>query len=251
MRTLVIARLLATHYAAALTPAGPWFRPRTPHRGATSLASTPTHVTVHDHHLGGIMLGLDRVGGFLEAIAALEPKKIKSDKFQYPKSLSDPDWDGSISINTYTDYSTLYGPFTVHSYREEWDSGTDIYATDADTGKDLMGYIVQCMRASGRYRGELFGTDVDDGYREDSERLREMDEVEADYAGCLVRVGNAASTASRRVLPRRLGKFYRGNIARDHGDDTYDIVYYRYDDGGRIRETRVARSLIRLVYRRR
>ena len=170
------------------------------------------------------MLGLDRVGGFLEAIAALEPKKIKSDKFQYPKSLSDPDWDGSISINTYTDYSTLYGPFTVHSYREEWDSGTDIYATDAETGKDLMGYIVQCMRASGRYRGELFTLD-DDGGREDSERLREMDEVEADYAG--------------------LGTFYRGNIARDHGDGTYDIVYYRYDDGGRVRETRVARSLLR------
>ena len=178
-RTLVIA--LATH-AAALTPA------RTPRRGATRLASTPTRVSVRDHHLGGIMLGLDRVGGFLEAIAALEPKKIKSDKFQYPKTMSDPDWDGSISINTYTDYSTLYGPFTVHSYREEWDSGTDIYATDAETGKDLMTYIVQCMRASGRYRGDLFGTPDDDGGREDSEGLREMDEVEADYAGCLVRV---------------------------------------------------------------
>ena len=99
-----------------------------------------------------------RVRDFLEAIAALEPKKIKSDKFQYPKSLSDPDWDGSISINTYTDYSTLYGPFTVHSYHEEWESGTSVYATDAETGKDLMTYIVQCMRASGRYRGELFGT---------------------------------------------------------------------------------------------
>merc|ERR1711881_173553 len=60
---------------------------------------------------------------------------------------------------------------------------------------------------------------------------------------------SAASTASRRVLPRRLGTFYRGNIARDHGDDTYDIVYYRYDDGGRVRETRVAKRLIRLVYR--
>ena len=134
------------------------------------------------------MLGLDRVGGFLEAIAAMEPKKIKSDKFQYPKTMSDPDWDGSISINTYTDYSTLYGPFTVHTYHEEWDSGTDIYATDAETGKDLMTYIVQCMRASGRYRGDLFGTPDDDGGREDSEGLREMDEVEADYAGCLVRV---------------------------------------------------------------
>merc|ERR1719263_1777715 len=215
MRTLVIA--LATH-AAALTPA------RTPRRGATRLASTPrTDVRVLDHHLGGIMLGLDRVGGFLEAIAALEPKKIKSDKFQYPKTMSDPDWDGSISINTYTDYSTLYGPFTVHSYREEWDSGTSIYATDAETGKDLMTYIVQCMRASGRYRGELF--DTDDGEREDSERLREMDEVEADYAG--------------------RGTFYRGNVARDHGDDTYDIVYYRHADGERVRETRVAERLIR------
>ena len=131
------------------------------------------------------MLGLDRVGGFLEAIAALEPKKIKSDKFQYPKTMSDPDWDGSISINTYTDYDTKHGPFTIHKYHEEWESGTSVYATDADTGKDLMGYIVQCMRASGRYRGdELFGTPDD----EDSERLREMDSVEADYAGCLVRV---------------------------------------------------------------
>ena len=128
-----------------------------------------------------------QVGDFLDAIAAMEPERVASDTFQYPKSLSDPDWDGSISINTYTDYSTLYGPFTVHTYREEWDSGTDIYATDAETGKDLMGYIVQCMRASGRYRGELFDTDDDE--REDSERLREMDEVEADYAGCLVRVG--------------------------------------------------------------
>ena len=155
------------------------------------------------------MLGLDRVGGFLEAIAALEPKKIKSDKFQYPKTMSDPDWDGSISINTYTDYSTLYGPFTVHTYHEEWDSGTDIYATDAETGKDLMTYIVQCMRASGRYRGELF--DTDDGAREDSERLREMDEVEADYAGCLVRVGEcrvdgleaSAPTQAWQVLSRK------------------------------------------------
>merc|ERR1711977_200028 len=184
-RTLVVA--LATH-AAALMPV------RTPRRGATRLASTPTRVSVRDHHLGGIMLGLDRVGGFLEAIAALEPQKIKSDKFQYPKTMSDPDWDGSISINTYPDYRTLYGPFPVHTYHEEWDSGTDIYATDAETGKDLMAYIVQCMRASGRYRGSLFDND-------DSERLREMDEVEADYAGCLVRVGYSASTASRRVLP--------------------------------------------------
>ena len=104
------------------------------------------------------MLGLDRVGDFLDAIATLEPKKIKSDRFQYPKTMSDPDWDGSISINTYTDYRTLYGPFTIHKYHEEWESGTSIYATDADTGKDLMGKIVECMRASGRYRGELFGT---------------------------------------------------------------------------------------------
>ena len=112
------------------------------------------------------MLGLDRVGGFLEAIAALEPKKIKSDKFQYPKSLSDPDWDGSISINTYTDYLTSYGPFTIHKYHEEWDSGTSIYATDAASGKELMGRIVECMRASGRYRGSLFDNDGErDGMR--------------------------------------------------------------------------------------
>ena len=170
IKTLVIARLLAT-YAAALTPAGPRLLPR--HRGVTWLASTPsgaerTRVSVLDHHLGGIMLGFSRMdrGDFLEAIAALEPKKINSDKFQYPKSLSDPDWDGSISINTYTDYSTLYGPFTVHSYREEWDSGTSIYATDESNGKELMGRIVECMRASGRYRGSLFDND---GER-DSER---------------------------------------------------------------------------------
>ena len=160
------------------------------------------------------MLGLDRVGGFLEAIAALEPKEIKSDKFQYPKSLSDPDWDGSISINTYTDYSTLYGPFTVHTYHEEWDSGTDIYATDAETGKDLMTYIVQCMRASGRYRGELFGT-LDDE-REDSERLREMDEVEADYAGCLVRVEcrvDGLEASAHAGLASSIAEILRGTTA--------------------------------------
>merc|ERR1711924_187623 len=102
-----------------------------------------TRVSVRDHHLGGIMLGLDRANG---------ARSVASDRFQYPKSLSDPDWDGSISINTYTDYDTKYGPFTIHKYHEEWESGTDIYATDADTGKDLMGRIVEAMRASGRYR---------------------------------------------------------------------------------------------------
>ena len=101
-----------------------------------------------------------RVKDFLEAIAAMEPERVASDTFQYPKSLSDPDWDGSISINTYTDYDTKHGPFTVHSYHEEWDKGTSIYATDAETGKELMGKIFECMRASGRYtsRDGLFGT---------------------------------------------------------------------------------------------
>ena len=192
-----------------------------------------------------------RIRDFLDAIAALEPERVASDSFGTPP-LGTPgfDWDGSISMNTYTDYSTTHGPFTVHSYHEEWDKGTSIYATDESNGKELMGKIVECMRASGRYtsRDELFGTPDDDGEREDSERLREMDEVEADYAGCLVRVGYGPFL-SRVPLPRRLGTFYRGNIARDHGDDTYDIVYYRYDDGGRVRETRVAKSLIRLVYR--
>ena len=207
MRTLVVARLLAT-YATALMPQ------RTPQRGATRLASTPTDVTVLDHHLGGIMLGLDRVGGFLEAIAAMEPERVASDTFQYPKSLSDPDWDGSISINTYTDYRTLYGPFTVHTYREEWDSGTDIYATDAETGKDLMTYIVQCMRASGRYRGSLFDNDGD---REDSERLQEMDEVEADYAGCFGRVGytrrRPRGECSHAGLASYIAEILRGTTA--------------------------------------
>ena len=148
MRTLVIARLLAT--AVALTPAGQ--RPR-PHQGATRLASTRTDVTVLDHHLGGMMLDASnlRVKDFLEAIASLEPERIKSDRFGTPP-LGTPGFDGSISINTYTDYSTLYGPFTIHKYHEEWESGTSVYATDADTGKDLMGRIVECMRASGRYK---------------------------------------------------------------------------------------------------
>ena len=107
------------------------------------------------------------VGDFLDAIASLEPDRVGSDSFGTPP-LGTPgfDWDGSISINTYTDYSTLYGPFTVHSYREEWDSGTSIYATDESNGKELMGRIVECMRASGRYRGdELFGTPDDAGER--------------------------------------------------------------------------------------
>jgi len=205
MRTFIA---LATH-AAALRP-----RPRTPRRGATRLASTPTDVRVLDHHLGGIMLDASKleVGDFLDAIASLEPDRVGSDSFGTPP-LGTPgfDWDGSISMNTYTDYDTKHGPFTVHTYREEWDSGTDIYATDAETGKGLMTYIVQCMRASGRYRGELFDTLDDDGGREDSERLREMDEVEADYAGCLVRVGYtcvdgleaSAPTQAWQVLSRK------------------------------------------------
>ena len=92
------------------------------------------------------------VRDFLEAIASMEPERVASDTFQYPKSLSDPDWDGSISINTYTDYLTSYGPFTIHNYHEEWDSGTSIYATDESNGKELMGRIIECMRASGHYR---------------------------------------------------------------------------------------------------
>ena len=109
MRTYIA---LAT-YAAALRP-----QPRTPQRGATRLAATRTDVSVLDHHLGGMMLDASKlqVGDFLDAIAAMEPERVASDTFQYPKSLSDPDWDGSISINTYTDYSTLYGPFTIHKY---------------------------------------------------------------------------------------------------------------------------------------
>ena len=106
-----------------------------------------------------------KVGDFLDAIASLEPDRVGSDSFGTPP-LGTPgfDWDGSISMNTYTDYDTKHGPFTIHKYHEEWESGTSIYATDADTGKDLMGKIVECMRASGRYRGdELFGTPEDDG----------------------------------------------------------------------------------------
>ena len=53
-----------------------------------------------------------------------------------------------------------------------------------------------------------------------SDSFREGDKVEADYRG--------------------RGKFYKGKISRDRGDDTYDIAY---DDGER--ETRVAKRLIR------
>lgn len=112
------------------------------------------------------------VRDFLDAIAALEPTRVGSDSFGTPP-LGTPgfDWDGSISINTYTDYSTLYGPFTVHTYHEEWDKGTSVYATDESNGKELMGRIVECMRASGRYRGELF----DKPMYEDGARVREID----------------------------------------------------------------------------
>ena len=112
------------------------------------------------------------VRDFLDAIAALEPERVGSDSFGTPP-LGTPgfDWDGSISINTYTDYDTKHGPFTIHKYHEEWESGTSIYATDEDNGKDLMGKIVECMRASGRYRGELF----DKPMYEDGARVREID----------------------------------------------------------------------------
>ena len=52
------------------------------------------------------------------------------------------------------------------------------------------------------------------------DRFSEGDKVEADYRG--------------------RGKFYKGKISRDRGDDTYDIAY---DDGER--ELRVAKRLIR------
>ena len=114
------------------------------------------------------------VRDFLDAIAALEPTRVGSDSFGTPP-LGTPgfDWDGSISINTYTDYSTLYGPFTVHTYHEEWGKGTSVYATDESNGKELMGRIVECMRASGRYRGDLFGTPDDD--EPGDARRREID----------------------------------------------------------------------------
>ena len=101
------------------------------------------------------------VGDFLDAIASLEPDRVGSDSFGTPP-LGTPgfDWDGSISMNTYTDYDTKHGPFTIHKYHEEWDKGTSVYATDEVNGKDLMGRIVECMRTSGRYRDRdgLFGT---------------------------------------------------------------------------------------------
>ena len=47
----------------------------------------------------------------------------------------------------------------MHTYHEEWDKGTSVYATDESNGKELMGRIVECMRASGRYRGTGFAAD--------------------------------------------------------------------------------------------
>lgn len=104
------------------------------------------------------MLSLDRAGDFLEAIAALEPERVGSDTFGN-NPFDGGDWDLGIWVNTYTDYRTPHGPFTVHSYDEESDSGTHIYATDAASGKELMGRIVEAMRASGRYRGTGFAAD--------------------------------------------------------------------------------------------
>ena len=83
---------------------------------------------------------------------------------------------------------------------------------------------------------DRYDIDYDDGERETrvakrlirskdggsgaSDKLEEGDKVEADYRG--------------------RGKFYKGKISRDRGDDTYDIAY---DDGER--ETRVEGRLIR------
>merc|ERR1711977_205084 len=166
-------------------------------------------------HLGGMMLDASKlkVGDFLDAIAAMEPERVASDTFQYPKSLSDPDWDGSISINTYTDYRTLYGPFTIHKYHEEWEKGTGIYATDAETGKDLMGYIVQCMRASGRYRGSLFD---DDGEREDSERSAKWTRSRPTTPGALSELDTVPSSRECRShagLARSIAEILRRTTA--------------------------------------
>ena len=138
---------LATH-AAALTPAKPW--PRTPHRGVARLRRRRRRTrkgpafpsaTITSRN----MLSLDRAGDFLEAIAALEPERVGSDAFGN-NPFDGGDWDLGIWVSTYTDYRTPHGPFTVHSYHEESDSGTRIYATDAASGKELMGRIVEAMR---------------------------------------------------------------------------------------------------------
>merc|ERR1719321_1284728 len=104
-----------------------------------------------------------------------------------------------------------------------------------------MTYIVQCMRASGATEAP---SSITTASARTASASAKWTRSRPTTPGALSE-SSAASTASRRVPPRRLGKFYPGTIARDHGDDTYDLVYPWYEDGARVRETRVAERLIR------
>ena len=67
--------------------------------------------------------------------------------------LGDEGWDGSMSFNTYDDYKTPYGTFTIHTYHEEpcWLNGKSMYSPDKPR-TEIMSKIVEIMKASGRYK---------------------------------------------------------------------------------------------------
>ncbi len=93
------------------------------------------------------------------------------------------------------------------------DRGDGTYDISYDDGERETRVEERLIRKKDRDRSRSRSRGGDD-------RLSEGDKVEADYRG--------------------RGKFYKGKISRDRGDDTYDIAY---DDGER--ELRVAKRLIR------
>ena len=58
------------------------------------------------------------ISQLLALIKPLEPRRVGGDNLSGP-GLGDEGWDGSISFNTYDDYKTPYGTFTIHDYHEE------------------------------------------------------------------------------------------------------------------------------------
>ena len=110
------------------------------------------HVSVRPHHLGGVLLDGDLdISQLLALIKPLEPRRVGGDDLSGP-GLGDEGWDGSMSFNTYDDYKTPYGTFTIHDYHEEgWMRGKSIYSPDKPR-TEIMSKIVEIMKASGRYK---------------------------------------------------------------------------------------------------
>ena len=70
------------------------------------------------------------ISQLLALIKPLEPRRVGGDNLSGP-GLGDEGWDGSMSFNTYDDYKTPYGTFTIHDYHEEgWMRGKSIYSPD-------------------------------------------------------------------------------------------------------------------------